>query len=436
MDKEYLFDIDDHLPPRSALLYGLQWTVIVFPSLIIISKLASKTFHMTISEEVAFLQLTLLVSGFFTSIQCMWGHRYPLVEGPSTAVLLTFLVLAPLGVGAIQGGTVIGGGLLIVLVLLGKLKRVISYSTPNVVGVILMLVAFSLLPYLIRSISGVDDFHPNGSSMVLVFSLAVVIVMAALSNWLKGYWKTISLLIGILVGTLVYSLFSVPDFQKIHSSAWLSFPCLWVPVKPNFSWPAMVSFACSYVAVAVNSLGSLHGIADITDRKRLAGAVDRGIMINGVSAICCGLLGIVGTVSYSMSPGVILANRVASRFALVYCGLMLVLAAVVPKVAALLALVPAPVVGAALCVAMGVQVGAGLATVTRDGLAGRDYLVVGVPLLIGTMVGFLPEPLIASMPSALRVFIGNGLIVGIFLVLFLEHVILRKTENAPERKNQ
>ena len=75
---------------------------------------------------------------------------------------------------------------------------------------------------------------------------------------------------------------------------------------------------------------------------------------------------------------------------------------------------------------MGAQVGAGLAIVSSGGLSSRDYYVIGLPVLLGTMVGFLPEGLMAAMPTALRVFLGNGLIVGIFLVLALEHVIMRK----------
>jgi xanthine/uracil permease len=428
--KKYIYDIDDNPPFKYAILYGLQWTVIVFPSLIIISVLSSKALHMTAGDEVRFLQLILLVSGAFTAFQNLWGHRYPLIEGPSTAVLLTFLVLAPFGIQTIQGGTILGGALVITLVLIGRLKKVVAYATPNVIGVILMLIAFSLLPFLIKSMTGVDDAHPGGEASVLLFSLTLVVVMAALSHWLRGFWKTISLLMGMLGGTLLFSFLIPPDIHKLSSAGWLSLPSLWASVHPGFYWPAVVAFACSYVAVVVNSLGSLHGVANITDPLRLPSAIKRGILINGVAGICCGLLGIVGTVSYSMSPGVILANRVSSRYALVYCGGILIVAAFVPKLVALLDLVPGPVVGAALCVAMGVQVGAGLALVAGEGFSGRDYLVVGLPLLIGTFAGFIPESLMATMPAYLRVFLGNGLIVGIFLVLVLEHLILRKEKAA------
>ena len=101
-------------------------------------------------------------------------------------------------------------------------------------------------------------------------------------------------------------------------------------------------------------------------------------------------------------------------------------AAFVPKLAALLAIIPAQVVGAALFVAMGVQVGAGLAIVASGEMTSRDYFVVGLPVMLGTCVGFLPEALLASLPVGARVILGNGLVVGILLVLLLEHGLLRK----------
>jgi uracil permease len=205
-----------------------------------------------------------------------------------------------------------------------------------------------------------------------------------------------------------------------------------MPALPVFYWPALLAFALAYLAVVVNSLGSIQGIAGITDLKRLPTALNRGILVNGLAGICCGLVGIVGLVSYSMSPGVVLISRVASRFTIAFCGVILMLAALLPKLAALLAIVPAPVVGAALCVGLGGQVGAGLQIITAGGrgLSGRDYLVVGLPVILGTVIGILPPPFLADLPTGLQVLLGNGLIVGIVLVLPLEHLLLRESKKS------
>jgi len=213
----------------------------------------------------------------------------------------------------------------------------------------------------------------------------------------------------------------------LASASWISVSTQWISTLPGFSWASLVSFTCAYLAVMVNSLGSLQGIAAITDQERLSKSTPRGIIVNGVAGIVCGFLGVVGTVSFSMSPGVILVNRVASRFAITYCGVILIIAAFIPKLAALLALVPSPVVGAALCVAMGGQVGVGIAMVASKKMTSRDYFVVGIPLLIGSLAGFLPRSLFDALPGSFQVFVGNSLIMGIGLVLVLEHLILRET---------
>jgi uracil permease len=123
----------------------------------------------------------------------------------------------------------------------------------------------------------------------------------------------------------------------------------------------------------------------------------------------------------------VLSIRVASRFAVGWCGILFILTAFVPKLAALFALVPAPVVGAAFCTAMGIQIGAALEIVTASGIEPRSYYIVGLPVVLGTLIGFLPQDLIDQLPQAFRVFLGNGLMFGILLVLFLEHVVMKNT---------
>ncbi|NQU15177.1 MAG: purine/pyrimidine permease [Desulfobacteraceae bacterium] len=427
----YLYDIDDHPPFHYGILYGLQWAIITFPAAMIAVTICKGALGLSLEDSIRFLQLTLLTTGLFTFSQTLWGHRYPVLEGPSTAVILTFLLVAPYGLSAIQGGTIIGGILLIVTVLSKQLERIIRLFTPNVVGVILMLVAFGLLPALLKLLTAVNDVHPQGEPLIMMISLALVLSMATLSYRLKGFWKTISTLLGIIAGSLIFVFLGRLQWQALTEASWISFSTGWIESTPAFYWPAAIAFACAYLAVIVNSLGSLQGIAVITDEERLSSAIKRGVLINGISGISCGLLGVAGTVSYSLSPGVVLVNRVASRYTVTYCGIILLMAAFSPKLAALLGLVPGPVVGAALCVALGGQVGAGISIIASKEITYRDYFVVGLPVLLGTLAGFFPPGLFDTLPGFSRVFFGNSLVVGIVAVILLEHVLWRE-EASPD----
>jgi len=428
--EKYIFDIDDRLPLKYGLSQGFQWAFLVFPTLIIFAVLCGNALNLDSGRQVHFLQLTLLLCGAASCVQTLWGHRYPVVEGPATALFLTFLALVPHGLPSIQGGAILGAVLLCVFVLIGKLDRVISLATPNVIGVILLLISFTLLPRVAENMTGISAAYPAGSALIFLISLLLTLTIAVFSFWLKGFWRSIGMLLGMLLGTFIFAIMGKLQWAQLQNAAWIAFPRNWIPGTPGFYWPACVAFALAYLAVMVNSIGSLHGIAKVTDEKRLPGSIRRGLFVNGLSGIGCGLFGVVGTVSFSISPGVVLANRVASRFSITYFGAILVVAAFVPKLSALLSLVPGPVVGAAFCVALAGQIGAGIAIITGKGIESRDYFVVGIPVMLGTTVGILPKAFYTAIPKALQVLLSNGLIVGIVVVLLMEHVLLRKPKEA------
>ncbi len=191
----YLYDLDDRPPFLYAMVYGLQWAFIAFPIVIITTTMAEAVLNLDTSASIRFIQMTFLTTGFFTFVQTLWGHRYPVIEGPSAALLLTLILLAPYGLPAIQGGTIIGGVLLIFIVFTKQLTRLIRLFTPNVVGVILMLIAFGLLMPLLKFLTGMNDVHPNGDPVTMMISFALVLLIATLSYHLKGFWKSISILI-------------------------------------------------------------------------------------------------------------------------------------------------------------------------------------------------------------------------------------------------
>jgi uracil permease len=252
------------------------------------------------------------------------------------------------------------------------------------------------------------------------------VLFTAFCNYhLKDLWKTLSLLIGVIIGTAFYPLIGKLDFSIWKQASWINLPSLWTPVKLEVSLISVVSFTIAYLAVLVNALGSLAGIASVTDTERLNSSLKRSLIINGFSGVACGLLGIVGLVSYSISPGVVTAQRVASRYALTACGIIIIIMSLVPKIAATFAFVPTAVVSAVLCVAMGSQIGAALQMASSSALTQRDGTVIGLSVLFGLIVSILPPSVTVSAHPVAQLFLKNGLVSGIVLSLILEHGLLK-----------
>ena len=155
MQETFLYQLDEVPPIHKNLIYGLQWVMIKIPSIVIFSTLCSVALGLDPAARISFSQRLLIVTGLMTLLQSLKGHRYPVVEGPSSALLLSFLVLAPYGLPAIEGGLIIGGLLLMAVGKFKWFKWLAPFFNSNVIGVILMLVAMTLLPFTAALLIGI-----------------------------------------------------------------------------------------------------------------------------------------------------------------------------------------------------------------------------------------------------------------------------------------
>ena len=428
MVEKLRYDNDDIPPLGSTLLYAVQWLLIVLPLVTVTANLMASFLGMDAAQGTALLQRLLLTVGLITAVQCLMGHRYPLIDGPSAALLLSVAALSGGGLAEIGGGMIAGGFILTALGGFGLVGRVQWLFTDKVVGVVLLLIATTFLPFLYPMVLGMDAANPNGSLSALLIGHVVIVVIVLLSYWGRGMLQNLSLLFGIAVGCLVFWITGGIDLAAVSVQPLVGIPSPLLGPLPVFTPAAVISFSLAYIAVLVNGIGSFVSVAEVVGREGLGRRMERGVMMTGLAGLLSALLGSLGTVSYSQSPGVILVSKVGSRFPVLVCGLMLALLAFLQKLTAFLSAIPDPVVGGALLVTLSAMVGVGVSVVTRKGgLADiRDYLVVGLPLLLGTAASMLPNGTLTIFPPAIRALVSNGLIVGIVIVLLLEQVVLKE----------
>jgi uracil permease len=133
MDK-ILYQLNERPPLHKNLIYGLQWVMTSIPSVVFFSTLCGVALGLDPAAQISFSQRLLITAGLMTMLQSLIGHRYPVLEGPSSAILVTFLVLAPHGgLPVIEGGMIFGG---FFLILMGVFKWLI---TTAIFGLISML---------------------------------------------------------------------------------------------------------------------------------------------------------------------------------------------------------------------------------------------------------------------------------------------------------
>lgn len=423
---EFTYGIDDRPGPASLLIFGLQWLAVSVPAILIIGKVVADL--QPDGSVIPYLQKLFLLIALVMLAQIYIGHKLPLVIGPATVLLIGILASLDGGFAAINASLVIGGLLLAGLAATGLFRYLKALFTPRVITVVLILIAFTLAPTILNLITDGGGTVP--STHTFLFALAFALVLFLANGFLKGIWKSTLALWAIILGTLAYvALFGAVPLPPADT-ALLALPGgLLAPLAvPDAG--VLAAFLVCFLALAVNDLGSIQSVGGLLSADARGERVNRGVAVTGLGNALAGLTGVIGPVNFSLSPGVIAATGCASRFALVPAAVALGLLAASPLAIGYLGSIPGPVIGVVLAYVMAAQIAAGLMLGQENRAFGTfdEGLIVGIPLLLGTVVAFLPAAIAAGFPATIRPLVANGFVVGVITVLLLEHVVYRRTQ--------
>ena len=427
---QFEYGLDQRVPVLESLLFGLQWAALLICTIIILGKVVAGLHFGDPFGQIVYLQKLLFLSGVTLFFQIFWGHRLPLVPGPSAVLLIGVVSSQGFELPAIYSSVMIGGLFITVLAVSGLFRYFKKLFTSNVVAVVLLLIAFTLAPTIQNLI--VDSKSGTHPLYNVSFALALIFLMFLFYRLLSGIWKSTLIIWAMIVGSLFYFVFfPAGRGDSLFSDAlWFSgffrHMTLHLSIQPG----VLVSFIFCFIALSINDLGSIQAVNELLETVDIDRRITRGISLTGLANIAAGLFGVIGPVNYSLSPGVIVSTRCASRFTLPPAAAIMIILAFFPAATGFVGSVPSVVIGAILAYVMTSQVAAGLIVAFRDvegeGFQFENGLVIGLSILLGTIVAFLPAQEINTLPPFLKPLLGNGFVAGVVTALVLEHIVLRR----------
>ena len=424
------YELEESPPLITNFVLGLQWAFIALTTIIILGKIVVSIYAPESFDEILYLQKLFFLTGATLIFQIFLGHRLPLISGPAAVLLIGVVSSRGFQLSAINTSIFIGGVFIALLAATGLFNYVRRLFTARVISVVLLLIVFTLAPTIRDLVVGRSTgINPLWN---ITFSIALVFAMFLLDRVLTGIWKTGLIVFSILCGSVVYFLIFPASFQShvfTHQS-WVRLFFRELTLDPVVVPGVLLSFLICYLALAVNDLGSIQSLNEMLDPDRKDRRIRRGIILTGISNMASGLLGVLGPVNYSLSPGVIASTRCASRYPLIFAGVFIVVMSLFPRLIDWLSCVPSVVVGGVMVYIMASQVSAGLHIAFKDapkeGFTYNSGVIIGLPVLLGNIISFLPEGILESAPVLIRPILGNGFVAGVFSVLLLEHIVFKK----------
>lgn len=453
------YEFEAKMPLRHAVPLGLQHVFAMFvgnltPLLIITSAcgLAGGEFA---DLQVSLLQNAMFVAGIVTLVQLYGlgpvGGKVPIIMGTSSGFLGVFnSVAATMGggvtaYGAMMGASILGG--LFESVLGVFLKPLRKLFPPVVTGTVVLSIGLSLISVGVNSFGGGNAAKDFGSVENLLLAVFVLVVILLFKHWTGGFLSSSSILVGIIAGYLAAIVmgFVLPttgvtadgveftkawvlNWNKVAEAKWFALPQL-MPVKPVFDMRAIAPVMIMFIVTAVETVGDISGvIMGGMDREATDTELSGGVICDGIGSSFAALFGVLPNTSFSQNVGLVSMTKVVNRFALATGGIFLILCGLVPKLGALVSIMPQSVLGGAAVMMFSSIVVSGIQLITREPLTPRSLSIVSVALGLGYGIG-ANNGILAHAPQMLSLVFGGSGIVPAALVAILLNLAIPKDEN-------
>ena len=307
------------------------------------------------------------------------------------------------------------------------LRRYRWLFPPEVSGVVVLMVGLSMVPIALPRFFGLANGHtaanPSGWIVALVTLGTIMLVSVIPVSRIKVY----STAIGFTVGYVLAAAFGLFDAAKLATVKDLPFFGLQsfgfhrLSFDPSLVLPFLAATLASNLSdggLLISSQKTNDASWTRTDTNSLSG----GIVATGISNLAAGLLGGAGTNLSAGSISLASATGATSRRIGVYLAAIFVLLAFMPKVTAMFAMVPAPVLGAGLLYLASNLVSSGMSLIASRMLDARRNFVIGLPLLAG--VGMIAMPhLFSDAPVWVGIVASSPLALATILALSLNIVL-------------
>ncbi len=206
---------------------------------------------------------------------------------------------------------------------------------PVVTGAVVALIGLNLVG------AARDNYEVQPWTATL--TLAVIVVVTA---FVRGFLGRLSILVGVAVGWAVAAGTGGLDPAargRVSDAAWVGLPDF---TAPRFTLTALTLTIPVVLVLVAENVGHVKAVGAVTGRD-LDPLIGRTLLSDGLATTLAGAGGGSGTTTYAENIGVMAATRVYSSAAYVVAAAAALVLSLSPKFGALVATVPAGVLGGA-----------------------------------------------------------------------------------------
>lgn len=419
-------------PMAQAIPLGFQHVLAMFASNVTPSVIVAGAAGLQFggAEQVYLIQMAMLFAGIATLFQTIGigpiGARLPIMQGTSFAFVGVLAgIAATQGLGVALTSCIIGGT---IHFLLGAvISNLRSLFPPLVTGLVILAIGLYLVPVGIKyAAGGAADFQMAaesfGSLKHWTVALTVIVVALGLKFTTKGTLSNAAILVGLLAGYLVAFLFGMVNFAPVGKASWITGLQV-LPYGFEFNLGAVIGVTLVSIVSAVETVGDASATTKAgANRDATDAEISGATYADGLGTAVAGVFGGLPNTSFSQNVGIVGMTGVMSRHVVTIAGIIMVVCGLVPKVGALIASMPLPVLGGGVIVMFGMVAAAGMNVLTEVKMNRRNMIIIALSLSVGLGLNLVPSA-VQYIPGIWKTLATSAVAPTAFLAIVLNQIL-------------
>ncbi|MFJ4067698.1 nucleobase:cation symporter-2 family protein [Pseudomonas sp. NPDC089996] len=424
--------VDEVLPLRQLFTYGLQHVLVMYAGAVAVPLILGSALGLTSAQIVMLINANLLTSGIATLIQTLgfwkFGARLPMIQGCSFIALAPMIMIGKeFGLTEVFGAVIASGAITIGLAPI--FSRLLRFFPPVVIGSLITIIGISLMPaaaiWLGGGNTGSEDF---GAPANLLLGLATVAVTLVIYAKFSGFLGNLSVLIGLFAGSLMAAACGMTQFSQVGTAAWFELSPPMAFGVPEFSLMPILVMTLAMLVIMAETTGNCLAIGKLVDKPTTQLTLGNAFRADGLSTMLGGLFNSFPYNAFTQNTGLIALSSVKSRYVVAAAGAIMVVMGLFPKLGALIAAVPTPVLGGCAIVMFGMTTVAGIQELSRVQFEGtRNGIIVAVSVSVGVLPMSFPA-LFEHAGGTLKLILESGIFLGAITAIILNILLNPQTK--------
>jgi len=421
--------------------YGFQHVVAFYAGAVLVPIIIAGAIDLPADQLVKLITADLFTCGIASIIQAVgfWkvGVRLPLLQG------VTFAGVSPIiAIGLANGGgapsllyvygAVIVAGVFTFLIAPIFIK-LLRFFPPVVTGTLITIIGLCLVPVgALDAVTNPATHEPDPTNIRwFLYALGTIAVIVGIQRLFRGFLATIAVLLGLVIGCAVAYALGDMTFDRVGQASAFGFTPPFLFGLPKFDFVACLTMIIVLLITAVESTGSTIATGEIVGKRVTASDIGNVLRADGVATAIGGIFNSFPYTAFSENVGLVRLTGVKSRWVVAAAGVIMIILGFLPKVAAIVASIPNPVLGGAALTLFATVAVVGIQTLGKvDFTDHRNLIIVTTSLALALWVTSYPD-IAKAMPTGLNLIFGSGISIGAVAAILLNIVFFHTGSRGP-----